>query len=1311
MKHKLFAVLLAFTMLAGITLPVAAESARRPASDPDIIRIETVENFLTFAENCELDSWSQNKQVLLLTDISLEDTDFAPIPTFGGSFDGGGHTVSGLNLEQSITPCGLFGTIQATGEVKNLNVQGNVKPDGEALSVGGVAGENYGTIENCTFRGAVEGRINTGGIAGMNYGTLNSCSSRGSVIGDNRTGGIAGYNYGVIISCRSNTDVNTESVDPKIDPKDISLNFNIDFSKAANLDISDAASDTGGIAGYSGGTIKDCENTGNVGYPHIGYNLGGIAGRNCGLAENCINEGFVTGRKDVGGIVGQVEPDIQTIISPDYLKTLSNQFDNLGSLVNRAGSDGAAMGGDVQAGIENITAYQSKAHSALEALAKSASGREVNKKALSDLGKSIQGMANASGDLRNSIGQGVDTLTDDISAISNQINAISRTFALATDDAKKDKITDVSTVKVNNITEGMVRSCVNRASVEEGLNVRGICGIMSVESTVDPEDDAPGSSLTQRRRYELKAVVQDCENTGKITGKRSYIGGICGRMELGMISGCRGYGTITSDNGDYVGGIAGLAGGTVKDCFAKCTLSGGSYIGGIVGSGISEDYGGDYSTVSGCYSMVEIPEYEQYVGAIAGVKTGVFTKNYFVSDTLAGINRVSYFALAEPISYDELYNEKTLPTPLKEFTLSFLVDGETIKTVPFSYGASFDAAIFPKIPQKDGYYARWDISELTNLRFNTVVEATYYPYITALSSEKKRTDDKPMIFVQGQFKEEDGIVVTPSEVEFTADEEQQLLEQWHISIPADGLESHTVRYLPERENAEVYILRNGGWSKARTETMGSYLAFEITGAEADIAVTAGQSHIKEFLIAAAAVLLLVLTCIIALKKKVKNTDNKKIDMKKHWIIIVILIICGVTAACVYAIFPHTKTGRGIQAYDALSSYLEQPEQNMRLTVKAQIEDNDVGFTAQISRRCVGDKYVTAICEGARRLYYCDGVLFMEDGTAFRVDNVLPDYSALVESALGIYKNVDINAEDGVFTITAEDSQATEILKLLMPSAEALLPSANRLTVDLITDNGDFSQLQFTGAGNLTDSVKTPFSVSAVLGVLPVSENLTIPKAVEQAVSSGNYEVRELSSEDIVRLIDAWSQLKSKNPIAAEITLEATCGELTVSSKFDFYRWKVSDTVIQGVQKGGKTYYFTDNAICDESGRKVSISAIDSPDISKLLDIVISNISNTEFDCYQQDGANIYNFALNQQAMKQIVGTVFPVAEKTEISYDKGVTRLIVENGRLQSADITCGGSGKLLAAKINVQLSLEAVFQNDSAAPALPDAVAQALIK
>lgn len=1310
MKRKLLAAILILTLLAG-WIPAAAEEE---ASLSETIRIGSVEDFLSFAQDCTLDSWSVNKQVLLLTDISLEGTDFSPIPTFGGGFDGGGHTISGLTIRQSVSPAGLFGCLQATAVVKNLTVQGYVAPDGDGMTAGGVVGENYGSVEHCAFSGTVEGKTNTGGIAGRSSGTLRNCNVQGTITGDNRTGGIAGYNDGQIDGCSSSAAVNTESVDPTIDLKDIHLNFNFDFSQTSNLDTADAATDTGGIVGYSSGSVVNCVNTGNVGYPHIGYNLGGIAGRSCGLVDSCRNLGTITGRKDVGGVVGQVEPHIQTVLSPDYLETLSRQFENLGSLVNSAGSDGAATGGAVQSCIQSISGYHSSAKSALESLAAAAGSGRVDVDALEALSSSVHGMVNASGSLRNTIGQGVDTLTSDVSAITGQINAIAHTFALATEDAKKDLVTDISQVDLDDISQGRVVSCANQSRVEGDLNVGGITGIMGLESTADPEDDAPGGNLTQRRRYELKAIVQNCENTGVVTGKRSYVGAVCGRMELGLICDSRGYGAVTSENGDYVGGIAGMTGGTIRNCFAKCTLSGGSYVGGIVGCGIAEDYSGDSSTVADCYSMVEVLEAKQYVGAVSGANIGDFTGNYFVSDTLAGINRVSYFSKAEPLTYDGLRKAETLPAELRKFTLSFVADGETIKTLSFDYGDSFDASVFPEIPQKEGCYARWSTTDLTDLRFDTVVEASYYPYITSLCASQTRQEGKPILFVQGQFKDGDVLQVEPDSTEFHSTEET-LLEQWRVAIPADGLETHSFRYLPGQGHTAIYLLKNGSWSKAKTEQMGSYLVFEASGSEVVFAVAAFEPQDLRWVIpaGAAAVLVLILLLIFWRKWKKNHPKSPKAGKKKRWLLIllVILLLAGAAAATGYLLLPKEALPQSAQAVSLVQNCLEQPELEMCLNVKAQFENTETTFTAQISRTTEGEKPVSAITENGRKLYYADGTVFLPNGTAYRLNQAAPDYSDLLELVGIVYGQAQTEASEGVYTMAVEGETAASILKLLMPSVQALVPEANSLTADVIAENGGLKQIRFTGAGNLTDSVKTPFSVSATLDILPVSEDIVIPGSVAQAIRSGHYQATEIYSDDLVRLVNAWTQLRSKNPITAELVLEGNCGQLSVSDTFTYYRWRESGREISAVEKDGKTVYFTDQAVCNEQGRTASTAQIGTVDATGLLKGIYDNFSNAEFTCRQENGVSIYTVTLNQQGMAQLVETVLPKAGEMNIAYEKGSIRLAVRDGLIQSVGVTCGGSGKLLSGTLDASLSAQVLFRNDSPGPDLPEAVKAALLK
>lgn len=92
----------------------------------------------------------------------------------------------------------------------------------------------------------------------------------------------------------------------------------------------EAHTDTGGIAGLSSGKFTTASNTGTIGYQHVGYNVGGVAGRvSQGYLQNCTNTGAVYGRKDVGGIVGQLEPFLEISYLTDNLTKLDEESDTL----------------------------------------------------------------------------------------------------------------------------------------------------------------------------------------------------------------------------------------------------------------------------------------------------------------------------------------------------------------------------------------------------------------------------------------------------------------------------------------------------------------------------------------------------------------------------------------------------------------------------------------------------------------------------------------------------------------------------------------------------------------------------------------------------------------------------------------------------------------------------------------------------------------------------------------------------------------------------------------------------------------------
>ena len=411
---------------------------------------------------------------------------------------------------------------------------------------------------------------------------------------------------------------------------------------------------------------------------------------------------------------------------------------------------------------------------------------------------------------------------------------------------------------------------------------------MGLEYSLDPEDDLSTElSVTQKKQYQMKAVIHACRNSGSVSSKYDCAGGIAGKMDLGLIYGCESYGAIESQAGNYVGGIAGISAGLISQCFVKSTLYGGRYVGGIVGSGVTESFSGGSSMVRNCYSMVDIRRYTQYAGAISGINAGEFSENLYVSDLLCGIDRVSYLGKAEPISYADLIKRRSIPDLFRVLTLEFIADGRVLHTVEFEYGSTFDESVFPEIPEKKGYYGYWDRTELVNLVFDTTVSVIYKQYITAIGSEEKRDNGREIFFVQGQFTEGDGILVTEgcdtsdlilAEHTFTMD---QLVEGWVLSIPRDNSEINRVHFLPSNEHARIFIKVNGAWEEVEATEFGSYLTFDVGGEKIEIAVV--EHSIKllpvSFLCGGAVVVLasVIVICVIVrrnAKKRKQHSDEE-----------------------------------------------------------------------------------------------------------------------------------------------------------------------------------------------------------------------------------------------------------------------------------------------------------------------------------------------------------------------------------------------------------------------------------------------------
>ncbi len=318
--------------------------------EDQVIWIRSNEDLKELAQNCTLDTWSQDKVVILDADLDFTNESITLIPTFGGIFLGQGHTIKGFAIEGTSNNTGFFRYIQETGQVWNLNIQMDATAGTGHSGIGILAGQNEGLISGCSVNGAMNVNNDAGLLVGINEvsGIIEDSTVDGMVSGNHRVGGLVGTNKGGITGCTNNALVNTNAKDNKIDIQTLTLEEILSTENAASV------TDIGGIAGSNEGVILYSTNNGSVGYQHVGYNIGGIAGSQTGFIMSCENHGRLNGRKDVGGIAGQMEPSSRMEYEEDTLEKLSNEFPKLHDLVTKLDNDASGMSASLSTQIDEL---------------------------------------------------------------------------------------------------------------------------------------------------------------------------------------------------------------------------------------------------------------------------------------------------------------------------------------------------------------------------------------------------------------------------------------------------------------------------------------------------------------------------------------------------------------------------------------------------------------------------------------------------------------------------------------------------------------------------------------------------------------------------------------------------------------------------------------------------------------------------------------------------------------------------------------------------------------------------------------------
>ena len=920
-----------------------------------VIKVSTQEELMEIADYCHDDIWSYDKTILLTDDISIVGS-FESIPYFNGVFDGAGHTIRNYRYRGDRYINGFINEIGSEGLVENLILEAGVQANEDAQCIGALAGINAGAIDNCKVYGTIKAGTEVGGIVGINQrdGLIRNTENHAQITGFYYTGGIAGKNYGTISGCRNFGNINNgvgwiQQEDENSENSLLKSTENTDDLISVHSGV-----DTGGIAGYSVGIIHRSQNDAVIGYEHAGYNVGGIAGRQAGIIVSSWNKGTVYGKKDIGGIIGQQEPYIEIDQGKSLRYSANALAEDIDKLVSDTEKAGKALDADLKALKQQSDALKDKANNFAGDISESKEERnetiqnnkelvERDKETLkngipiTDIPKIPGARIDQKKYERQTVKNGVNTFqqnneqwTTDLNEITAELDQMSAVLDRVGKNAKRNKdmlSDDLQAVNervdstyqlLNDITSGLEEegvsylfsdlseeaidldltgktlNCTNQGVVKGDIGTGGIVGAMAVDDENLESNQIITFGLKTGEAYSTVSVVRGCTNEGFISSRKDKTGGIAGYMEQGILYDCHGFGEISAEERNYVGGLCGLSKGSINKGYVLCSISGDSYVGGVAGSGVK---------IKNCVSMPILNSTGDNTGAVAGeiprdrlTKESNFSEirgNVFVSEDHYGIDDVNYHDIAEKITYQELCELNDLPREYKHLTVTYRVEDEVILKSEYPYGEDLSVISCPEVAGKDGNFVNWPDLSGVKMLGNMVVEAEYLQNITVIPSELK-DNDNTVAFVGGQFNAEDKIEVTPiisSSVEAGIPEvaDAKDFRGYHIGVLESnqtkegriaGDFSYTLRLYKPFKYCEVWEIREEGGQirKLDVEERGSYIATALPDNGATYVMIEVNNPLYKTLIIAgaiAAVLILVIVSvvIIRVKKKKKNKDK------------------------------------------------------------------------------------------------------------------------------------------------------------------------------------------------------------------------------------------------------------------------------------------------------------------------------------------------------------------------------------------------------------------------------------------------------
>lgn len=542
--------------------------------------IEDVDDLKKLAKKVNSGTTYERTYFKLTANIDLNnEPNWTPIGKSGlpfqGTFDGYGYQITNLKISNGGQYAGLFGYTKGA-VIKNCNVTGEI--NGYNYTGGIVGSANVNTkIRNCSFQGNVEGNgEKRGGIVGhTSIGCdVSGCFVTGTVTGEKFVGGIAGWGAGTIKNCYALANVTATGVSAGGITGDT---YNLAIENCYYSGMVSASGSAGGIVGNAwGGTIKNCVSlaesvTGSNANRIVGYNY------NATLTDNYAWDGTtINGNPVSADDAGWVNGAALTYTNGELSEQFSDIFKDTDSAWDFT-DNGLPI-------LKNVGGVQfSELPKCMTGVGFDGFGIKTNPYLIEDV--------------------------EDLKLLAKKVNGgttYEKTYFKQTADIdlNNEPWTPIGTVIV----------------INNGKDARPFKGTFDGDGYKITNLKVTGNSNNAGLfGYTQDATIKNCNVTGEVSGS-SDVGGIVGNADgKTQILSCSFRGDVTGED-SYIGGIAGSARGTIKNCYALADVTARIEIaGGIAGYAY-------HVTIENCYYSGNVPAGNS-AGGIAGFVSGSTIKN------------------------------------------------------------------------------------------------------------------------------------------------------------------------------------------------------------------------------------------------------------------------------------------------------------------------------------------------------------------------------------------------------------------------------------------------------------------------------------------------------------------------------------------------------------------------------------------------------------------------------------------------------------------------------------------------------------